>query len=159
MWKMWPKKKISSDFHEFFLGTIKTILRKKSIYPQGKKMLRLFADMPLSANMFPWESPVWKYSGPGGGAPGGGCRGAKAPGKKKSTKKHFFIEHFFFSKVKKNSPKIVRYVPKTIFIEIGRKKYFGYIFTRFLKIIQTFRKKMSYMNLFFVRKYSETYAQ
>ena len=95
--------------------------------------------VPLSANLFPWESSTYKYPRPGGGAPGGGWRGAKPPEKKNLKKKmlKFFsrknFKHFF----------------ENIFIEIRRKKIFWlYFFTIFEKIL-TFKKKKKFLyNLF-----------
>ena len=54
--------------------------------------------------------------------PGWGCRGAKPLATKRKRKKcwHFFIEVFFFLEVKIFFLKFVWFVPKFIFIEIGR---------------------------------------
>ena len=47
------KKKISSDIYDIIFGYDS---KKKKLYPKKYKMLRFFADMPLSVNLFPWDS-------------------------------------------------------------------------------------------------------
>ena len=108
--------------------------------------------MPLSANLFWLESSIQNHAGSRGAAPAGSAGGAKTPAKKNRKKKIaniFSSNIFFILKVKKKILKIVWLVSKKIYIEIGRKKNCGYIFPQFSKKFLTFKKKNSFIPIFF----------
>ena len=66
-----------------FLGTIQIISRKKNVKLRknktfDEKNVQIFAEMQLSANLFPLESSIQKHSGSRGAVPvvdaGGGAK-------------------------------------------------------------------------------------
>ena len=66
---------------KYFLGTIQIILRKKNVKLRknktfDEKNVQIFAEMQLSANLFPLESSIQKKAfGVQGRSSGGGCGG------------------------------------------------------------------------------------
>ena len=93
-----------------FLGMIQTILRI-FFFKLKKIMLRFFAEMPLSANLFPLESSIQKHAGSRGVAPVGGAGVPSPPQikkklkKKKIDKKKILNGNFFFSESSEAYPK------------------------------------------------------
>ena len=89
---------------KYFLGTIQIILRKKYVKLRKNKTFdeknyQIFAEMQLSANLFPLESSIQKHSGSRGAVPVVDAGGAKPPAHKKINSTNFpqkkFLEIFF----------------------------------------------------------------
>ena len=147
---MWAKQKFSSVFDEKFFGYGSDDFKKKILKLRKKmtmqKILRFFAEMPLSANLFPKESSIQKHAGSRG----------ETPLEKNLTKKNsifFFLTLNFFTLKSSES------YQKFFSLKSDEKEFFGHIFPRFSKKLLIFKKKIRSCNFFIVLKCFETYYQ